>query len=354
MTDHVEHITIPFFFVVGRARSGTTLLRCLLDAHPEINIPLECAFIIHLYSKYGKTTSWDEQKILSFYHDLNQYPKFHFWTVDKEKLKKDLLQCVGINSYSQICKVVYMNFKSFFPKTEIKLLGDKNPSYSFHTKKLLQLFPEARFIHITRDYRDNIISIINAKFETKIFSSLAYRWKFSNQQVLKQKKRTPDKFFTLRYEDLVAQPEFYMREICDFLGIGFNPEMIDYHAKLDEMRKIYPQDLINRHHKSLFQPINTDKIYAWKKLLTEKQIRVCDTVVGPFAEKMGYERKYKRRFFMYLYCLPGMLYGRALYFFMGIIHKLPLKIRMKVVNGLAVIFKHDWKMFQKSETSINK
>jgi hypothetical protein len=339
--------SIPFFFVVGRARSGTTLLRCLLDAHPEINIPLECAFIIHLHGKYGKLTEWNESQLQSFYHDLQQYPKFHFWIIDDEKLRADLLQCVGRNTYSHVCKVVYANFKSFFPKSEIKLLGDKNPSYSFHTKKLLQLFPEARFIHITRDYRDNIISMINARFEAKIFSSLAYRWKFANKQVIKQKKLTPDRFYTLRYEDIVARPAYYMEDICKFLGVDFTPEMIDYHSKLDEMRKIYPAELINRHHKSLFQPISTDKLYAWKLQLTNYQVRICDTVVGQFAETLGYERKYKRNFFWYLYCLPGMFYGRSLYFVMGVIHKLPLLLRMKVVNGLAVIFKHDWKMFQK-------
>ncbi|MEI6122633.1 MAG: sulfotransferase [Bacteroidota bacterium] len=339
---------IPFFFVVGRARSGTTLLRCLLDAHPEISIPLECAFIIHLQGKYGKCSLWDTQTLQEFYHDLLKYPKFHFWTVDTEQLKKDLQACAGATTYSSICRVVYAHFKSFFPKTDIKLLGDKNPSYSFHTKQLVKLFPEAKFIHITRDYRDNIISMIQAKFEAKIYSSLAYRWKFANKQTLKQKNKTPEKFYTLRYEDLVALPEFYMRQICEFLGVDFVPEMINYHAKLDEMRKIYPTDLINRHHKSLFQPINTDKIYAWKHLLTEKQIKICDTVVGPFAEKMGYERKYQRSVLMYLYCLPGMFYGRLLYFVMGAIHKLPLSIRMKLINALAILFKHDWKMFQKS------
>ncbi|NVO01942.1 MAG: sulfotransferase [Bacteroidetes bacterium] len=341
--------TIPFFFIVGRARSGTTLLRCLLDAHPEINIPLECAFIVHLSSKYGKKTNWDEESILSFYQDLQQYPKFHFWTIDKEKLKKDLLNSVGKNSYSNICKVVYFNFKSFFPKSEIKLLGDKNPSYSFHTKKLLKLFPDARFIHITRDYRDNIISMINAKFEAKIFSSLAFRWKFSNKAVIKQKKLTPERFYTLRYEDLVEKPESYIKDICQFLKIDFIPEMMDYHSKLEELKKIYPAELINRHHKSLFQPINADKIYSWKKLLTEKQIKICDNVVGSFAEELGYERRYKRSFFMYMSCLPGMFYGRLLPFAMGIINKLPLNLRMKFINGLAIIFKHDWKMFQKSE-----
>lgn len=43
----------PFIFIVGRPRSGTTLLRTLYDAHPNVNIPPECQFVVNLYGKYG-------------------------------------------------------------------------------------------------------------------------------------------------------------------------------------------------------------------------------------------------------------------------------------------------------------
>ncbi len=341
---------LPFFFIVGRARSGTTLLRCLLDAHPEINIPLECAFVFHMEPKYGKITEWNEQQLISFYHDLVKYPKFHFWSVDKEKLKADLLNCKGNNTYSDICEVVYLNFNSVFPKTDIKLIGDKNPSYSYHIKKLMQLFPEARFIHITRDYRNNIISIINARFETEIYSSLAYRWKYNNLQINKQKNKHPERFYTLRYENLVSQPQFFMKEICHFLDLEFVDEMMNYRSKLDEMLTIYPAELIKLHHKSLLKPINTDNIDDWKHKLTPRKIKICDTVIGSFAEKSGYERMYKKRnLWLYIFCLPGIFYGRLLYVFMNIVNNLPLSLQLKIVHMLARIFNHDWKRFGKTE-----
>lgn len=342
---------IPFFFVVGRARSGTTLLRCLFDAHHQISFPLECAFIINLQSKYGKIKIWDEKHLTSFYHDLIRHPQFHFWTIDNEKLLKVLLDLKGENSYGTICKTVYYNFLSFFPKSEIKLLGDKNPAYSLRIKRLLKLFPEAKFIHITRDYRDNVISMIRAKFDAKIYSSSAYRWKYVNNQVLKQKNRLPEKFYTLRYEDLVSRPEFYLKELCSFLGIAFSTDMLNYRAKLDEMLATYPSELINLYHKGLLSPINPDKNYDWKNTLTQRQIKICDTVVGSFAEKSGYERVYKKRdFFTYIGCLPGMLYGRLFYIFMNAINNLPLFLQMRIINLLAIIYKHDWRKFRKKST----
>ena len=342
--------SIPFFFVIGRARSGTTLLRCIFDAHPQINFPLECSFIIHLYGKYGKLNFWDEEKIKSFYHDVISYPKFNFWIIDKNRLLEMLMSMKGKNTYSVMCKAVYMNFNSFYQKNDIRLLGDKNPSYSLYTKKLMKLFPEARFIHIIRDYRSNIISMIRAGFEAAIYSSLAYRWMFVNKQVEKQKKHFPQKFYTLRYEDFVSDPEISLKKMCDFLGIGFSNEMLNYRAKLEEMLAIYPKELIYLHHKSLLNPINADNIDSWKNILTPHQIKIADNVSGKFAEKYGYERMYKKsNFFFQLYCLPGMFYGRLLYFFMGLIHGLPLKFQMKIMELLAKIFKHDWKIFKNNE-----
>ncbi len=57
---------IPIFFVVGRPRSGTTLLRTLFDAHPNVLVPPECQFIINLYPKYGKVTNWSKKNLESF------------------------------------------------------------------------------------------------------------------------------------------------------------------------------------------------------------------------------------------------------------------------------------------------
>jgi len=127
----------------------------------------------------------------------------------------------------------------------------------------------------------------NARFEAKIYSSLAYRWKFVNRQVDKQKANHPDRFYTLRYEDLVSQPAMKLKEICGFLGIDFSDEMMNYRSKLNEMLDMYPAALINLHHKSLLKPINTDNLYAWKKIMTPRQIRICDNVVGAFAENQA-------------------------------------------------------------------
>ena len=55
---------IPFFFIIGRPRTGTTLLRSLFDAHPNVQIPWECQFVLNLYPKYGTLELWNSGTIL--------------------------------------------------------------------------------------------------------------------------------------------------------------------------------------------------------------------------------------------------------------------------------------------------
>ena len=61
--------SIPIFFVVGRPRSGTTLLRMLFDAHPDVTFPPECQFIVNLYPKYKNVNPWKEEDLNpSYFH----------------------------------------------------------------------------------------------------------------------------------------------------------------------------------------------------------------------------------------------------------------------------------------------
>lgn len=197
---------IPFFFIIGRARSGTTLLRMFFDAHPDVCIPIESPLILHLYRKYGNRKFWTKELLESFYEDLTKIRDFEKWEVDPEILKKGILEFEGSISFRTLCKFVYLNYHSIFHKDDIKLIGDKNPVYSVNMPEIFRIFPDAKYIHLTRDYRDHILSMVNVKLLTPVVLFLAYRWKLSARQMSSMKKRYPGSFYTIRYEDLVTNP----------------------------------------------------------------------------------------------------------------------------------------------------
>lgn len=337
--------SIPFVFIIGRPRSGTTMLRSMLDAHPNVRIPLESAFIKNLFPKYGKIDKWNKKIILKFYHDLLKQPQFNLWTIDTHLLKLELLKMNENSKFQNACKIIYLNVVSFFEKLEIKILADKNPPYTLCISLLLKIFPDARFIYIVRDHRDNVLSMKSVDFERPWLTSLAYRWKYYNKKFLKAYHKDKSRFHIIKYEDLVRNPKNYLTQLCTFLSIEYTDGMIHYSRIKDEALKIYPQELIERYHKSLFEPVSPGKVEQWKTKMKAKDIRKCDLIVGKYAEMMGYERMYKKKnIFLYIYCLPGIVYGHLYYIiFDAATLLLPYKLREVFFRMLSGIFKPWWK-----------
>ncbi|MCD4747219.1 MAG: sulfotransferase [Bacteroidales bacterium] len=320
---------LPLFFIIGRPRSGTTLLKTLFDAHPNVNIPIECPVFMALFNQYGETKYWSKKELTSFYNNLLKLKRFDFWRIDLEKLKSDILACEGKNSYETICKVVHYNYNSIFDKQEIKIIGDKNPKYSSYTKNLIDAFPNAKFIHIIRDYRAHFLSMRNADFPKAIVSLSSYLWKDSARKLSKLKNKYPNKIYSLRYEDLVNEPDFYIKQMADFLEIKYVSEVIEFYKKKDEFEKIFTKEYLERYFESLLSPINTSSTDLWKEKLSEKEIRIADAIVGCIAEKQGYDRVYKRtRLKAYIYVLQRKLFFNLYYKYRGFINILPQKLRL--------------------------
>jgi hypothetical protein len=246
------------------------------EPEPEVIIPPECQFIINLYSKYGKIKEWNKDLLNTFYIDLQQQWLFKTWNIDQDKLKDNLLNCSGKISYNEICKIVYLNYQSIFKKDKIKFFGDKNPGYTIYTKQLTKIFPNSKFIHIIRDYRDHFVSIKNVDFELPNVSLVVFKWRLYVKKFRKMMKKYPENYIEIRYEDLVTNPEKEMKKLCSFTGVPFLPEIFEFHTKKGETEKIYPKKLFNKFHSSLFKKINPDKIGVYKNQLSTKQIKIAD------------------------------------------------------------------------------
>jgi hypothetical protein len=324
---------VPFFFIIGRPRTGTTLLRSLFDAHPNVLIPWECQFVLNLYPRYGTLERWNHETLEQFHADLLEQWQFSAWNIDHEKLRSDLFACEGKNTYSAVCQVVYLNHISFYPKDNVRIIGDKNHGYTIYTHRLKKLFPDAKFIYILRDYRDNYESVSRMDFELHIVSLVVYKWKYFYKKALQASLEYPGSFCFIRYEDLVTDPEAHFRKLCEFLTIPYIPEVFDFYKMKDKAAEKYPADILQKHHKSLFNPVNTSRIGLWEKSMTDRQVRIADQVAGAYAVKAGYERKCDRyNLWIALLALPGVCYAKFLYFATKIVDKLPYRIREKILS----------------------
>ncbi len=323
----MSEIVKPFFFIIGRARSGTTLLRTLFDAHPNVVIPLESPIIMRLSGKYSKINNWLESDIIDFYNDLVKVKDFNKWNINTDKLKAELLKLVGKSTYKHLIQTVYLFTDSVFEKKEILLIGDKNPVYSISIKALFKLYPEAKYIHLKRDYRAHILSMINAGLYSNDIVTLAFRWKYSSKIISKLKRKYPDSFYTIKYEDLVSNPKLHVEKLCDFLSIPYEPEVVNYHKKMEAIYEAMI-DKVEEHHKRVFKPIDNSKVNHWKSELSDKNIRTADATIGKWAEKEGYKRMYpKPGLNMKLKILPALLYQYVFYTYRYFYVRLPKSVR---------------------------
>lgn len=267
------------------------MLRLMLDAHPNILIPPEAHFIKNLYSTYGRKKSWSLKDKERFIDDLQLDHKVKFWRLDYGQLRKALLKLPQNTGFRQVCDTVYSCYSSPFPKKEIEFFGDKAPNNSLYLDLLLKLYPDAIFIHLVRDYRDVIEAFLMVNFESHVVSSLAYRWNMYNEPFLRYQRQFPDKFYLVRYEDLVANPEKEMSQLLSRLNLSFSSDMLRFHETAKEI-KSHLKDDESHFFKSLDEPINTTKVGRWRTALNEKQIRTAEHICGKLGQKLGYEPEF--------------------------------------------------------------
>ncbi|MDP3462855.1 MAG: sulfotransferase [Bacteroidales bacterium] len=337
---------IPVFFILSRPRTGSTLLRTLFDAHPNIQIPPECQFIVNLHPKYGKRNYWNHDNILEFVDDLEKQFLFDSWKLDIEKLKDSLTRLAGPLDYATLCKAVYLHYQSLFAKGKIFWIGDKNPGYALYIEQLRSIFPDAKFIHLTRDYRDNYHSLARVEFELPIISLTTYKWKYFYRKITSAAEQLSDDFTTIRYEDLVKQPETEMKRLCQFLGIDYDPGILRFHEKRDEFLKIYPEAMVNRIHASLMHPVSDNKTGIWRTKLSEREIRIADYVVGTYGQMAGYDKQFAgKEVDVKLAAMPGILLARSIYLATRIVNRLPYKRRQYILSELPFVLGRFWKQY---------
>ena len=279
-----NRLSEPPFFIIGAARSGTTLLQYMLRSHPELSMPTgESHFFIPFYKRRKE------------YGDLNKLENIHRLLSDIYKSKKQFFQeeLHGVNfdtkefsvkAHEEKRNTIPDLFSFIFEenaKGEGKLRwGDKTPYYALHCDMLLEMFPDARFIHLIRDGRDCALSMLNRKKDLKIHNiyHAAYTW---NKYVLTANdfgKRHPECYFEIRYEDILDNPISSMEAICNFLGTPFHDSVINF-EKSDGSGKT----------PLLTKPLQKSNKEKWKMHMSDHDLAVFESLAGETLKLYDYE-----------------------------------------------------------------
>src|SRR5213078_168759 len=200
-----EAVTPPPLLVLGVRRSGTTLLRVMLDRHSELAIPDESYFIPQLADRHRATIEVGE-----FADDLRRLPTLRDWDVPVDEVRARLRPGMRLG---EAIAAVYETYAARHGKSR---WGDKTPMYMQRLRMLERLFPDARFVHLVRDGRDAALSFLamppGIVTETwahpRTVGQFACQWQTEVAAAQALGRRVgPARYLELRYEELVADPE---------------------------------------------------------------------------------------------------------------------------------------------------
>ena len=214
---------LPAPFIVGVARSGTTLLRLQLDAHPDLAIPPETAFGDVLRHAGERELSRDE--LLDALSALPTWPDLGVERgelAEAFELTPDWSIGAGLRAY-------YRAYAAGHGKTR---WGDETPGHASRLGLLAAALPEARFIHVIRDGRDVAASLRGLPGDGGI-PAIAAHWRDTLWRARRAGATLPH-YAEVRYERLVAEPEEVLRELCTYLELDFDESMLRAHERAGE------------------------------------------------------------------------------------------------------------------------
>lgn len=276
-----------FLFIVGSGRSGTTLLRAMFDAHPQMAVTHEAHFVAAMGRRRKRYERPHGLAVERFVADLFEDKKFRGVGLHEGEVR-EALAAPPAATYADAVRRVFALHARRYGKPRY---GDKTPGYVLRIPLLAGLFPEARFIHIIRDGRDVATAFSDVRFGPHGVAETAIYWK---RRVSRGRRAghalSLRRYREIRYEDLVAEPETVLHELCDFTDLEFDPAMLRYFEQAG--RSVGDTGIPEAHQRLLLPP--TRGLRNWRDEMSRDDVRLFEGVAGDLLADLGYSCAFER------------------------------------------------------------
>lgn len=290
--------SVQLDFILGSARSGTSLLTRILDEHPACTAKIEKKHVLRFYKQFQALQQIETKHIQTYAKYLkHNFPSLK--TVSVSELEEFLTNNLPIGTpinYLQLSKKLFLltNRKEKEERT-ITHIVDKNPFYTFHAETLLKINPDAKFVLLVRDYRAVVLSNLQSHQKQYRFLGAffyAYSWKRYNQTLHFLQRKYPNQCLLVHYEALSgANSERTVNEVCNFLQLSYNKALLEFYSSQSAIPKATEDKKRKTKIKGdLSQPINMERTYAWKTQLSERQLKKIEFIAGQTGRYYGYEQ----------------------------------------------------------------
>lgn len=285
-------MTNPFVFIVGCPRSGTTLLRRMVDAHPRVAIIPEIGWLARSYERRDGVDSAGnvEPSLVADLFSRGSMGRYSSLPVPLEELERRISDDAGL-SYRDLVTLLFDRYGEHRGKP---LVGNKTVDHALSLGTLHELFPEARMVHLIRDGRDVAMSAIDWRRAGKLadrFSTwraepigTALCWWEWHVEMARQDGLPlgPDRYVEMRYEALVGDPRVELTRLCAFLGIEYSESMVHFHEGHLDSREV--PDAKHR-----WLPA-TPGLRDWRRQMAPDAVETAEAVAGDLLTELGYPR----------------------------------------------------------------
>lgn len=272
------------FVIIGSGRCGMTLVRRMLMSSPAVHIPPEThvlGSIIKTYRRYA-FLPWDELVTLCL-GKLEFHPEYRHFQMPLGPLRESLRGLPrSRRSLARIVASVFQEHARHAGRGSAEFFGEKTPASTEHVDSIHATFPRARVVHVVRDGLDVASSYAEAGLTD--VESAARLWVRRTRIARRFVSRHPEIAMTVRYEDLVRQPQEVIAEVARFIGI--DPGSVDPNT-------VEPFDIMGDvkewgHHANVATPVTTERVGRWEATLGSESRKRLERILGRERRRWGY------------------------------------------------------------------
>lgn len=270
----------PIVIVGGAERSGTTLLRNMLNAHPGLAIPDESPFVYETYRLLAKRGQLDDLDLA--WRLIRESDRFGQWGMPSAEVEQ-LLSDHPPTGYADLVRALFAAYARWRGKPHS---GDKTTRNARRFTWLAAHFPASRLVHLLRDPREVCMSRVVQIFNTGGLPGAALHWRAHVAAARAASDVLGDRMLEVRYEELVRAPREQLERLCAFIGIPFDDSMLS-HSKSSEA--------IPRHNVGVHasQPVEVG-LRRWREELSIDDVSVIEFIAAGLMEEVGYPRELGR------------------------------------------------------------
>ena len=271
------------FFIVGTGRCGSTLLQAMLSSHPNIYIPPELRYFGRHEPGVAFTDPLRDQDVEVYLARCRQDIWWDEMGLDRAAFED------AVRGGRRTSRAIYLWVLGHVAKRRGNRkphCGEKTPYYALFVERIAELFPGARFVQLYRDPRDVAASYLEQYWvdggtALRVSNYLLHVFRRVEQAA---ERLGRERFYAIKYEDLVDHPERELRGLCTFLGEDYDPAMLQF-ARREDAGYLGVEEAWKGMTR---QELTRERVGRYRDRLTPRQVWTVEHRLEKVLARMGY------------------------------------------------------------------